>query len=714
MKFLAAYLGVFFFAAGAAYAAPAEVNISTAAAKSLRLAPGKYRRAFPVTGDAVLAFDAKGPGSVKLEMRADSASVGQQIEVTLRRDGEYVSRNTVTLTRARKGRRNVRARALLFAEVPEGDHRYEVAATGDQIFVAVGPVARAGEPMAAAEVGPPPKEEPIPEPPAAPPPVAVQSEAAPASPAKGPEEPVRPPEPPVTEKKGASSALDAATLQELAALPPLPERDVGDDVLLYEHTYNIGVGTGGPPMLVAPKSVPMPLRDEAIRLHERCAADATCVQTCILPNSRNDFDNEAFADCSRQYFGGVPDAAEPAPDAITLGVKSGDFYSRVPLFANARYRLHMEGTRWAYDVQAGVDGRFSSETGPDDDAALDFGGRTLSGLYKYFLDPKGRPFYGFGQLGASGAQVTWRDDRDSVWMLPLRITAGVGLGRAYSIEPLIRVAKIERTLRQVGALDGPIPPAVAAKIVWAWWELKNRIGQQEQLLYTLKILHEEGLLKGGVDQAAVYAMGRSLRESQYIGRRKGRDTRLGLRTGAALSSAGERMWTWVLQAEHEEVINVSLDADLTLTPLIAVALRDDDVGDNVAPGHFLPFSGLLQKRCLLSLPARYRIFAYDDVYNRTGALALRASLGFADGAGSRAAAVGVGSDYSIFWNARTALTVGVDVNLGYDSAIDDALYGVTGFLRLDYGQAEAVYAKPELFADKLPFELPAIIPQSAD
>lgn len=91
----------------------------------------KVRRdtAYVVGADGV-SLKINGPGKVMLRLLGATAAGGKGIELTIRRDGAYVSTNTIVLKPAKGGPANYASAGAVGFEVPEGPHTYEIRAKG--------------------------------------------------------------------------------------------------------------------------------------------------------------------------------------------------------------------------------------------------------------------------------------------------------------------------------------------------------------------------------------------------------------------------------------------------------------------------------------------------------------------------------------------------------------------------------------------------------
>jgi hypothetical protein len=141
----------------------------------------------------------------------------------------------------------------------------------------------------------------------------------------------------------------------------------------------------------------------------------------------------------------------------------------------------------------------------------------------------GGPF--FGQLEAASVVALNStkidrpgDDNDtSETMLNLDLHAGIGFGygRVLEVGEAIRVARIEKVLRDARMLGRPITPDLAERLMRVWWTLRRELGYHQRLIATVKLLREAGVLLGEPDASTTYRILQVLQDGQLAQRPHG-------------------------------------------------------------------------------------------------------------------------------------------------------------------------------------------------
>ena len=131
---------------------------------------------------------------------------------------------------------------------------------------------------------------------------------------------------------------------------------------------------------------------------------------------------------------------------------------------------------------------------------------------------------GYGLVHAS--QPGLLDDRLSV-AGNLSVGAGPGYGRVLDAGSRLRLARLRGVLEQAGLLSGAIPAAVEARLIHAWYELRDHVGSYARMGHTLRILHKARLLVRPPDAAVTYRLIRVLDDPQLDLRPEGFLVRLG-------------------------------------------------------------------------------------------------------------------------------------------------------------------------------------------
>lgn len=146
------------------------------------------------------------------------------------------------------------------------------------------------------------------------------------------------------------------------------------------------------------------------------------------------------------------------------------------------------------------------------------------------------PVYGLGQaftgFSLNHIKVNRQNDADNVDQTlsgaDLGLVIGAGYGRILDRGAELRVRRIETALKESQALGRKITPDLAEKLFEAWWALRGRPGSHDQLVATVTILRESGVLLGEPDAATTYKILQVLEDGQLDHRREGVDVHFGI------------------------------------------------------------------------------------------------------------------------------------------------------------------------------------------
>ena len=510
--------------------------------------------------------------------------------------------------------------------------------------------------------------------------------------------------------------LDAVTRDALQSLPPLTLPPIDPALLQYGIDYRVAWGTGNISTIDTLTPTAHATLSDAFSTGypgANCHVDSSCNTFC-RKNGQPPGDYDACAD--QWYRHNAAQSGTLAADAQGLSLYLPLFgAAALNSFAERRldaYGLHLEATVHAF---VGHGQRHNTWE-------LDGGMRVANAFYRRYLTVStDMPYYW---------EAAWNQDNATVWLskttgqpqynayrVPLRAVLSVGAGRLYTIEPRLRLAKLEKLFLDQGLIHKPLEPEIGRLIMLTWWALRDELGYRQRLVYTLKALLDAGVLHGDINQETVYQFGRIFTDTELVTRQQGHDTRLSWRLARAWQNTfaplglDPEAFTMLFELRHRLVFNLSYATELSLAARLAWAPRALDRIDNTflaADGASL---GIDFARLSLSVPLRYRRFLYDPAYNRQGAWSAFARLGIGLGVPSLTdagrtysnAMLGVGTEFAWYRNRTTGYAVGVGLDGGY--AYGTLGYVVTAQLRGEFGHAEAYYVAPvEDAAGGLPFD----------
>ncbi len=120
----------------------------------------------------------------------------------------------------------------------------------------------------------------------------------------------------------------------------------------------------------------------------------------------------------------------------------------------------------------------------------------------------------------------------------LEVALGAGYGRVLDIGAAIRVRRLGRALDAARALGKPIDAATSKKLQLTWWALRGERSAYRQLVVTIAILREAGVLLGEPDSGLAYEILNVLRDTQLFVRPSGFDAQLAVGGGYLRVPAG--------------------------------------------------------------------------------------------------------------------------------------------------------------------------------
>ncbi|MBI3178443.1 MAG: hypothetical protein HYZ27_02205, partial [Deltaproteobacteria bacterium] len=201
------------------------------------------------------------------------------------------------------------------------------------------------------------------------------------------------------------------------------------------------------------------------------------------------------------------------------------------LDGSGRYRRRLERERmaWGFDGGARVIAASVDPDGEDRSRQLIVTADAI-GEIRFYAGPK---LYGLG-TAAFATQVRYlgieKADgmplRDARFATDLQLGLGGGYGRILDVGTRLRVRQLEELLRGARSLGRPIDDEVARRLQAAWWALRRDRTGYRQLVATVAILREAGVLLGEPLSSTTYELLEALRDPSFDGRADGLDAQL--------------------------------------------------------------------------------------------------------------------------------------------------------------------------------------------
>jgi hypothetical protein len=113
----------------------------------------------------------------------------------------------------------------------------------------------------------------------------------------------------------------------------------------------------------------------------------------------------------------------------------------------------------------------------------------------------------------------------------VQMALGAGYGRVIDVGAAIRVRRIGRALDAARALGRPIDAGTAKKLQLTWWALRAERSAYRELVATVAILREAGILLGEPDAGLTYEIMNVLHDTQLYMRPSGLDIQLAFGEG---------------------------------------------------------------------------------------------------------------------------------------------------------------------------------------
>jgi hypothetical protein len=202
----------------------------------------------------------------------------------------------------------------------------------------------------------------------------------------------------------------------------------------------------------------------------------------------------------------------------------------------ARYDRGMErpSVGWRYGGSVAIAAGVLDLPGDDTISRAVAASALVDGEARFYAG--GGPWFGHleGAVGASllGVKLDRAgpdNDADELYRsVDLQAGLGVGHGRVVDVGEGLRLRRIEQVLAAARQLGRPIQPALAARILGAWWALRGEQGAYRRLLATVALLREGGVLLGEPDAGTTYKILQVLLDGQLDHRPAGFEARIGI------------------------------------------------------------------------------------------------------------------------------------------------------------------------------------------
>ena len=220
-----------------------------------------------------------------------------------------------------------------------------------------------------------------------------------------------------------------------------------------------------------------------------------------------------------------------AAPAVSLQHNSAGGGTLFDLSLVGEYERQMEHTRFGYTFGSKLGaGYHSISVGDTTDTLIDMGVGIAADGRLYLIDNV--PLFEFITLAPSISyhytkqQAMMTATRDTT-VIDFDIAGGIGWGRVLPVGARMKLRRIEGVLETAGLKARPINGDTAARVMLAWYGLRGRLGYYAELLWTLRILREAGVLLQEPDAATVYKILRVIEDPQMDDRYEGMDLRLG-------------------------------------------------------------------------------------------------------------------------------------------------------------------------------------------
>ena len=267
--------------------------------------------------------------------------------------------------------------------------------------------------------------------------------------------------------------------------------------------------------------------------------------------------------------------------------------------ARAAYERIRERERLGLDlgIDVGVAGGYVDFPGPDNGSRTIVADVRARGEARAYFGE--RPLFAMAALGLGSGLTLVKvarpadqgdDTREYRVSVDGTFTLGLGYGRVLERGDEIRLRRIELALREARLLGRPITASLAEKIMAAWWSLRGEISAHAQLVATISLLREAGVLLEAPDPTTTYKILQILIDGQLSVRPDGfqiaggisetvlvRDDSLGLEDGRVENVIARARFGSQRRDGLQEVIGEAaaryriLAADGDPTPWLAVA-----------------------------------------------------------------------------------------------------------------------------------------------
>lgn len=204
------------------------------------------------------------------------------------------------------------------------------------------------------------------------------------------------------------------------------------------------------------------------------------------------------------------------------------------LAVDTRYFRSLERTRFGYSVLANASDALAREPFNEgvqyiNDLRID-----IRPEARFYPSPGQQPFFFYGasefDVLVETTKLTgeFATDANSIAEGRFGLAVGVGYGRVLSIDPVVRLRRLEQALQGEGVLTGDIPRELGSDIIRSWYAVRNYIGNYPRLAYTMKHLSDAGMLARQPNLRATYKAIAILQDPFIFDRLRGFQARIGI------------------------------------------------------------------------------------------------------------------------------------------------------------------------------------------
>ncbi len=202
----------------------------------------------------------------------------------------------------------------------------------------------------------------------------------------------------------------------------------------------------------------------------------------------------------------------------------------------ASYQRTVDRPSWAYRYGAGADAAGGVLDYDGDDNSSRYATLQTHGTADARFYLRGRPLYALVE-SALGVEISSvrinrpgpdNTTHELLFGADLHAGLGAGYGRVIDVGAGLRLRRLEQVLERGKVLGRPINPQLAERVLRAWWRLRGEVSGYSQLVETVALLREAGVLLGEPDAGTSYELLQVLTDGQLDHRLRGYDVNLAL------------------------------------------------------------------------------------------------------------------------------------------------------------------------------------------